>query len=149
MAKVIGTDVKLINKATFKANDRFVSSPDGRVMGGKMTVSTKATATAITLTAAEVLGGMILQDPTGGAVTTNLPTAALLSAALGGAIAGDSLEFTIRNTADANETITVEAGTGGTMSGTKTIAQNNSKRFLIVFSSKSVYTAYSLGTVTH
>ncbi len=149
MAKVIGTDVKLVGKAVFKANDRFVTSPDGRVMGGKMTVTTKATATAITLTAAEVLGGLILQDPAGGACTTNLPTAALLSAALGGAVAGDSVEFTIRNTADAGETITVAAGTGGGTSGTMTIAQSNTKRFVIIFTSKSAYTVYSLGTIVH
>ena len=120
--------------------------------------ATVATATAVTLTAAQILGGLILQAPSGGAVTTTLPTLALLLAAINGVAVGTSFEFTIRNTADASETITVAAGTGGTTSGTMTIAQSNSKRFLVVFTTTTSepvgygvpdgYTVYSLGTVT-
>lgn len=116
------------------------------------TVSTVATATAVTLTAAQLLGGFILQDPSGGAVTSTLPTAELLIAAIPGVSAGAGFEFTIRNTADASEAITVAAGTGGTTSGTMTIAQSNTKRFLIVVTTavqgSAAYTVYSLGTVT-
>jgi hypothetical protein len=125
----------------------------GKLMG-RTTVTTLSTAGALTLTAAQVLGGLILRDPNGGARTDTLPTAALLLAAIqneGQFEAGTSFEFTIRNTADAAETITVAAGTGGTTSGTMTIAQNNSKRFVVVFTNTSTaaYTIYSLGTVVH
>jgi len=122
-----------------------------------VTVSTVTTATAVTLTAAQVLGGLILQDPSGGAVTSTLPTFALLSAAVEGVGVGSAFEFTIRNTADQNETITVAAGTAGATSGTMTIGQNNSKRFLVRFTTSTSepvggtadgYTVYSLGTVT-
>jgi hypothetical protein len=58
-------------------------------------------------------------------------------------------EFTIRNTADSSETITITAGTDVTLSGTMTIAQNNSKRFRIVKTAATTCTLYSLGTVTH
>lgn len=127
----------------------------------KVTVTTLTTASALTLTAAQILGGLILRDPNGGARTDTLPTGPQIAAALGAdgsrshqAIeAGTSFEFAIRNTADAAETITVAAGSGGTVSGTATIAQNNSKRFLLVFTDVTqgaeTYTVYSLGTVTH
>lgn len=118
-----------------------------------MAAATVTTAGAATLTAAQLLGGIVLRDPNGDNRSDVLPTAALLVAAIAGCVVGTAFEFTIRNTADAAETITVAAGSGGTVSGTATIAQNNSKRFLIVISnvtaSSEAYTAYSLGTVVH
>lgn len=117
------------------------------------TVTTDNTAGARTYTAAELVGGLILRDPAGGARNDVTPTAAQIVAAIAGAIVGSSFEFTIRNTADANETITVTAGAGVTLSGTMTIAQNNSKRFLAVCTnvtgSSEAVTIYSLGTVVH
>lgn len=124
----------------------------------KVVPATETTAGAVTYTAAQVLGGLILRDPNGAARSDVTPTAALLNAAIAGAAVGASFEFTIRNTADAAETITVTAGTGVTLSGTMTIAQNNSKRFLAVITavssrgvvgSSDTITIYSLGTVVH
>lgn len=115
-------------------------------------VSTISTAGAVTFTAAQIIGGLILRDPAGGARADLLPTAALIVAALGPyAKIGDGFEFTIRNTADAGETITVTTATGLTLSGTMTIAQNNSKRFLAVVTAigTPTVTVYSLGTVVH
>lgn len=123
------------------------------------TVTTDATAGAVTYTAAQLLGGFINRDPNGAGRTDILPTAALLVAAIPAAIVGMGFEFTIRNNADASETITLNAGSGGTISGsgqsttTATIAQNNSKRFLVVLTnvtlSSEAYVIYSLGTVVH
>lgn len=113
------------------------------------TVTTDATAGALTMTAAMLLGGLILRDPAGGARSDVTPTAALLVAAMTNPRIGDAFEFTIRNTADAAETITVTGGTGCTLSGTMTIAQNNSKRFLVILTSLTAYTVYSLGTIVH
>ncbi len=114
---------------------------------------TLTTAGALTYTAGQVLAGLILRDPNGAARTDTTPTAALLVAAVPGAMNGSSFRFTIRNDADAAETITVAAGTGGTTSGTMTIAQSNSKEFLVRFtrvdSGNEAYTIYSLGTVVH
>lgn len=115
--------------------------------------ATVATATTVTLTAGQVLGGLILEDPAGGAVTATLPTAVLMIQAVPGATVGTSFYFTVRNTADASETITVAGGTGGTISGTATIAQSNSKLFLFRFtavdSGNEAYTVYSVGTFVH
>lgn len=119
----------------------------------KTSPSTEATAGAVTYTAAQLLGGLILRDPAGAARSDVTPTAALVRAAIPGAEVGTSFEFTIKNTADAAETITVTAGSGATLSGTMTIAQNNSKRFLLrltnVTPGSEAYTLYSLGTVVH
>lgn len=116
-------------------------------------VTTDATAGARTYTAAELIGGLILRDPAGGNRSDVTPTAALIVAGIAGAIVSSSFEFTIRNTADAAETITVTAGAGITLSGTMTIAQNNSKRFLAVCTNveagTQAVTIYSLGTVVH
>jgi len=117
------------------------------------TVTTDATAGARTYTAAEIIGGLILRDCAGDNRADVTPTAALLVAGLAGAIVSSSFEFTIRNTSDAAETITLIAGDGVTLSGTMTIAQNNSKRFLAVFTNVTgaaeAVTIYSLGTTVH
>lgn len=115
--------------------------------------ATDATAAAITMTAAQLLAGIILRDPNGAGRADLVPTAANLRAALPGIEVGSGFEFTIRNTADAAETITVTTNTGATLSGTMTIAQNNSKRFLAVFTNvtpgSEAYSLYSLGTSVH
>lgn len=153
MSRMINTDRRLTGGARLFSQEYLLSTAQGRSIDGLMSAATIATATAVTLTAAQILGGLILQDPAGGAVTTNMPTAALLAEYLGRPKAGTAFEFTIRNTADQAETITVEAGSGGTFSGTKTIAQNNTKRFLVVLTNtirgSEAYTVYSLGTVVH
>lgn len=115
----------------------------------KLTVTTESTAGAVTFTAAEILGGLILRDPNGAGRADKVPTASDLAAAISNVKVGDSFEFTIRNTADGAETITLTTNTGVTLSGTMTIDQNNSKRFMVVFTSTTAYTVYSLGTVVH
>ena len=118
----------------------------------KLTVTTDSTAGVITYTAAQLLGGLILRDPQGNRNDVS-PTALLMVAAVEGAKVGDSFRFIIRNTAGGSETITMTAGTGFTLSGTMTIAQNNSKEFLVrldtVTSGSEACTMYSLGTIVH
>lgn len=112
-----------------------------------------AVAANVAYTVAQLLGGLLLVDPNGAARNNTLPGAADLVAAIEGADVGTAFEVLIRNTADAAETITVVAGVGGAISGTATIAQNNSKKFLIVLTSvtpgSEAYTAYSEGTMVH
>lgn len=119
----------------------------------KVTVTTEETSGTVAFTAAQAIGGLILRDPVGGPVSDTFPTAAAIVAAIPNAIAGSSFEFTIKNTADAAETITMQTNTGLTLVGTMTIAQNNSKRFMAVVtnagSGTEAVTIYSLGTVVH
>ncbi|MBN2188375.1 MAG: hypothetical protein JW699_02890 [Chitinispirillaceae bacterium] len=113
-------------------------------------VATITTAGAATYTAANLVGGLILRDPNGDNRSDVTPTAAQIVGAIAGAVAGSAIEFNIRNTADAAETITVTEGAGVTLSGTMTIAQNNGKRFLAIVtdagSGTEAVTVYSLGT---
>lgn len=117
------------------------------------TVTTDNTAGANTWSAAELVGGLMLRDPAGDNRSDVTPTAAQIVGAITGAIATSSFEFVIRNTADAAETITLTAGANVSLSGTMTIAQNNSKRFLAVVtnagSGTEAVTIYSLGTFVH
>jgi len=127
----------------------WLTDPFARTKGGmvkQMTV-TAETATA-TITAAEVLGGLIDGTPTG-AATYTLPTATLMAAALNQVGIGNAIEFTIKNSAGGAYTITVAAGTDGTTKGTMTITQSNTKRFLLIMTAAATYDVYSLGTVVH
>lgn len=110
---------------------------------------TKTTAGAVTYTADEISRGLILRDPNGAGRSDVFPTAAQLYAELGRPSVGSAFKFIIRNTADAAETITMTAGTGITISGTATIAQNNTKIFVAVFTSPTAVTVYSIGTLVH
>jgi hypothetical protein len=109
------------------------------------------TAGNLTLTPAMVLAGILARDPNGAARTDTLPTAALLVAALNalsGAEVGDIVELHYLNTADAAETITLAAGTGGTVGNTKVttaFGQNTALHliFRITGISTPTYTVYA------
>lgn len=145
-----GDDTNISLKLGSKGTGKIVATS---ALTRFFSVNTNTTASDQTYTAAQIIAGMILRDPNGGARQDTLPTAADLLAAIPGAIVGTGFEFVLRNTADANETITVAAGAGGTVSGTATVAQSNSKRFLVVLTNigtgTEAYTAYSLGTEVH
>ena len=116
-----------------------------------VTVTTISTAGIVSYAAAEVAGGLILRDCNGAGRADTVPTAAALLAVIPGAQVGQAVRFTIRNTSGGATSITVSTNTGVTLSGTMTIAQNNSKDFLAVFTNvtaaSEAYTLYSLGTV--
>jgi predicted RecA/RadA family phage recombinase len=113
--------------------------------------ASKNTAGGVTLTAAEVLGGIVVADPNGAGRTYTLPTAALLVAAMPGAKVGDIVRCLIVNGADAAEVITVAAGSGGAFDANQTaasqvIGQNASKlvhiRLTNVTASSEAYVVY-------
>lgn len=96
----------------------------------------KNTAGAMTYTAADCLGGIILRDPNGAGRTDVLPTAALLVALMVDERIGDTIDFMVINTADAAETITMTAGSGGAFdtnqtATSKTVTQDTTKWFRI------------------
>ena len=111
-------------------------------------MTTDTTAGANTWSAAELIGGMLLRDPAGGDRSDVTPTATQIVNAISNCAIGSSFRFHIRNTADANETITLTAGTGVTLSGTMTIAENYAKDFLAIVTNvgSPAVTIHSLGT---
>ena len=116
-----------------------------------VTVTTDTTAGANTWSAAEFIGGLLLRDPAGDNRSDVTPTATQIVGAIANCKVGTAFRVIIRNTADATETITVTGGTGVTLSGTMTIAQNNTKEFLCVITNVGTpaATLYSLGTYVH
>ena len=89
---------------------------------------------AVTYTAAQILGGFILRDCSGGGRSDVLPTAALLVAALRGEKIGDIIKCLVMNNSDADEVITITPGTNGTIpqvDGTQIIPQNTSRMLYI------------------
>lgn len=99
------------------------------------TVNTDLDDTA-TMTAAQILKGVIDAVPTS-AATFTLPTAALLVAAIPGCRVGTTVDFIITNNSAGANTITVAASTGTVIAvdGTVTVAQNVCRMFRIVVTS--------------
>lgn len=101
----------------------------------------------VTLTAKEALKDVIYGDPSGSARNLTLPTAAALYAELGPDYRADvGHVLTVVNTADADEPITVVAGTGGTAIGSLVVEayvaanlNSSSAQFLIRMTSSSAY----------
>lgn len=94
------------------------------------------TAGNVTYTAADLMSGIIIRDPNGASRSDVLPTAALLVAALPGAAIGDTLRCLIVNGADAAETITLTAGSGGgfdaNQTATSRIIDQNRSKFIFI-----------------
>ena len=94
---------------------------------------------ATTLTAAQFLNGLVIMDPQGAGSKLNLPTAASIVAAANGLTVGSSIRLTVINTADGNEAIDVDPGTGltfytnGNVTASDDIGQNQTAEYLIVF----------------
>lgn len=109
------------------------------------------TAGAVTYTAAQLLGGVIVRDCAGAGRTDVLPTAALLVAAIPGVQVGDIVRTKIVNGSDAAETLTIDAGVGGgydaiQIAASRVVPQNASKELVIritnVGAATEAYVAY-------
>lgn len=122
------------------------------VINQKTTLTT-ITGAGVTLTPAQLLGGLILHDTSSGAVNDTLPTAALMIPAIEGAEVGSWFRFLIRNTSAGAGTLTLLAGTGGTVTGTTSssaIPYLQQEEFLLrvtAIGAAPTYTVYGLGIV--
>jgi hypothetical protein len=98
---------------------------------------------AITLTAAQIMGGFLIVDCQD-AQNAAMPTAELLIAAIPGVKVGSSFQFQIKNSGDS--TLTVVLGTGVTVTGTATVITAEQKQFLVYITNATVgsatYTVY-------
>jgi len=112
---------------------------------------TKLTGGSKTLTAAQIMTGIILHDTSSGAATDTLDTAANIIPAIEGAAVGSTIRFLIRNTSAGAGTITVAAGTGGTAKGTLSIPYLQQMEFLLnvtAVGATPTYDLYAMGVVT-
>ncbi len=113
---------------------------------------------AQTITIAELLTGILHDDPEGNATWT-LPTAALAVAGISGLEVGDCIDFIVINdaTTTVDEKVTIAMGTGGTAVGLMVVDSNLVAgirghgsgafrlRFTGVASGSEAYTCYRIG----
>lgn len=122
---------------------------------------TDATATGVTLAAAKMVGGLYFHAPTGAvndvtdtatAIIAALPACYVNSTSVAGLTVGASFRFSLYNNSAGANTITVTAGTGVTLVGTMTIAQNAVRNFVGLVTACTgtpTLTLYSQGTGTY
>lgn len=110
-----------------------------------------------TVTAAELLGGMVI-DSKNGAVSLTLPTAAALNAAIPGVGVGCFFDFLVRNTGNNTATVVVGTGITSVTGNTLTVATVSTRLFRLVCTgvansgvagSADSYDLYSLGVSAH
>lgn len=149
--RMIGYATKAAANPTSTGNVKLVETPVVPFDDALPAPTSDNTAGARTYTAAEILGGIIVRDPNGASRSDVLPTAALLVAAMPGVRVGDVVRCLIVNGADANEVITIGAGSGGGFDANqqavaRVIPQNASKfmhiRFTNVTASSEAYVVY-------
>lgn len=106
-------------------------------------------AAAATLTSPQTMTGMIIY--TGATANITLPAASDLVNNIQGAMVGTSFELIVRNTGAG--TVTMVAGTGGTISGTATVVTVNTRIFLFNLTNVTIgsesYTVYPEGVAPH
>jgi hypothetical protein len=123
--EVGGTDRLILENAL----DKFRTANAG-VRG--LTVTTDSTVGNRTYTIAEMLGGLILRDPNGGARSDVTPTAAAMVAGVSGVANDDTFVCYLVNTANAAETVTLTAGTDVTLIPATVAMDQNQMLMLIV-----------------
>jgi hypothetical protein len=139
----------------FAANGKVMLTANAR------RTTTDATTTGVTLTAAKMVGGLYFHAPTGAVndatdTATNiiaaLPACYLNTTSVSGLTVGSSFEFRLFNNSAGANTITVTAGTGVTLVGTMTVAQNAVRNFIGLVTACTgtpTLTLYSTGTGTY
>ncbi len=117
----------------------------------KTSISTITTADNTTLTTAQMLGGFIDRECSGGARTDTTPDASDLIAAMPDAQAGDSFDLIIRNSSAAANTLTIAAGSGITLDAdnTDTVAQGYTRIYRVVLTGAATATMYSISYSQH
>ena len=104
-----------------------------------------ATSTA-TLTAAQVVNGMLYANPSTSAATYTLPTAALIDAAVPNATVGSTFDLAIVNVGTSSGTVTLATATGITDGGNAFVAVSTTSSALFRFrkTADAAYTVYKI-----
>jgi hypothetical protein len=145
-----------VAKQTFHGDSVKVTTAKAVVQGMNafplITVTSKTSAATVNLSAAEVVGGLII-DAVSEACVATLPAPADIVAAIPNCAIGTSFYLVYKNGASGNYTITVTANGLTHIVGTETIAQNNTKIFLAnvtaIASGSEAVNFYSVGTLVH
>lgn len=128
---VVGTDLEV-------ADDAYVTGAFGK----GVTVTTEADGASMAISAAELLGGIIVATPTE-ARNIQAPTAeALVEAVDADTETGLGFEFTVINLAASTHALTLTVNTGTTIVGSATIAAATSATFVARLASTSAVVIY-------
>jgi len=115
------------------------------------TITTIATVGAGTLTAAQILKGLILRDPAGASRTDTTPTATQIVNALGiGVTVGSAFDLIYRNTGSISEIITFAGGTDVTLVPTTITldaGESVTLRFIVTNAATPAVSVYNLGVI--
>ena len=112
------------------------------------TVTTDSTAGNLVYTASQVYNGIFNRDPNGANRSDTFPTAASIIGLINNAADNDIFKFILSNTANANENITLTAGTGITISGNNVVEQGEVAEFIGLVTSvgSNTITMYNVGS---
>jgi hypothetical protein len=112
---------------------------------GYAAVPQTAGATA-TLTAAQILGGMLVANPSTSAASYTLPTAAAIDTALPNAEVGSTFDLNIVNIGTSSGAVTLVLGTGITDGGNAlvAVAVTSSAAFRFRKTGPAAYTVYKI-----
>uniref|UniRef100_A0A6H1ZQ24 Uncharacterized protein n=1 Tax=viral metagenome TaxID=1070528 RepID=A0A6H1ZQ24_9ZZZZ len=110
------------------------------------TVTAKTSAAGYTLTAAEVVGGYVIDATNTGAIAPVMPTVAAVVALIPGWVAGTSFLFTYVNTGNQTVTLTTDASTQWTMTGTMTALTTTTRIYLCRILTAATGVVYGIGT---
>jgi len=153
-AAYIGGLLDVAGVATFAAQDIHtlgLTVADAKAVVQGMNTFSKLTPTILTsnsgytMTAAQMLSGLVRDTSGTGGIAATLPTVAAVVALVGGYVAGTSFYLDYSNPGNQTVTLTVDASAQWTMTGTMTIATTTHRRFLCVINSATTGTVYSIG----
>ncbi len=110
------------------------------------TLTNLTSAAGYTMTATQLLSGLIIDATNTGGIAATMPTVAATVALIPGWVAGTSFLLWYKNTGNQTMTLTVDASAQWTMTGTMTAALNTTRVFMCIIATAVTGTVYSLGT---
>lgn len=137
----IGFDATVAGKGLTNTNGILAVAIPGR--GAKVAISTAGNGT---LTAAGIVGGLIMRTGPTGAYSDTTDTAANIIAALDDPAVGDSWEFSLVNGVAFADTIV--AGVGVTLAGTTAVTASLVRRFHVEVTGAATVTITGIGEMT-
>ena len=96
----------------------------------------------LTLTVAQITGGLLVANPDTSAATYTLPTTVATEAVVTNAKVDSTFELNIVNLGTSSGALTIAVGTGWTLVGSVTVAITSSARFLARKTGAGTWTLY-------
>lgn len=144
--------LKTISGGTESLGKLTVASAEPVVQGmntfPKLTPTILTSATGYTMTAAQMLSGLISDTTDSTGIAATLPTVAAVVALIGGYVVGTCFYLDYSNPGSQTVTLTVDASAQWTMTGTMTITTGKHRRFLCRIDSAITGTFYNISTDT-